>query len=729
MRNLMKRFLCFALCALLVLGVVPVRASAALPPPIIPPVDDTYENDPATCTHETGELYMVYPNDTGRTHTFVWSCCGGTVVEDHAREQVGDPVPPTCGEYGYTVYYCGVCGEYFEDDMKEPLSHTGTETGVKEPTCTDMGYEYFICDRCGVTVITEAFSSTGHTPGQVAEVVAPTCERDGYTRYICAVCGEIYTDDVTPATGHCFMANGICLNCGLDSAKSIIINMTHQWNSGWGRNCIVVYEDGVQIGIATIEYGKGSATWSYEMDPQKEYRFYWEDGQSAKDCAFTISIMGEVVFSAEYGDCAAFTYGQMLYPFCDHDYVPTNVTPPNCLSYGYTTYTCTLCGTSYDGDLVDPVHHYDDGVVVLPTCTTGGYTLYTCSYCRNSYATDLTDPAHSYEGGKCTGCGETVTISPLGFTLSFEDEILVNMYYTISDTADVEEQGMLMFYANPGTVDYSVAGGMYSGKYVPASDRFIATTDGIAAKQMGDDRYYCAYAKLSDGTYVYSALYQYSPKKYAMNMLPKDSTTSKQKALCVAMLNYGAAAQQYFNYRTWDLMNAGLTNAQKALVQPYSENLFGNSFVVDPGKLGDFAYTTGYDVRQISVSFEGAFTLNYYATSDRAVAGDMKIYVWNARDYAAVSTLTAENATQVITMEKRTERDFWAQITGIAAKEIDDNYYLAVVYTDTDGNVCCSGTTAYSLSKYCRNQTNGTMGDLAKATAMYGYYAAEYFAN
>jgi hypothetical protein len=89
--------------------------------------------------------------------------------------------------------------------------------------------------------------------------------------------------------------------------------------------------------------------------------------------------------------------------------------------------------------------------------------------------------------------------------------------------------------------------------------------EGIAAKEMGDTRYYAAYAKLADGTFVYSDAYAYSLKQYAMNMLGKDSTSVKQKALCVAMLNYGAAAQNYFGYRTDDLMNADLTQAQKAL--------------------------------------------------------------------------------------------------------------------------------------------------------------------
>ena len=36
---------------------------------------------------------------------------------------------------------------------------------------------------------------------------------------------------------------------------------------------------------------------------------------------------------------------------------------------------------------------------------------------------------------------------------------------------------------------------------------------------------------------------------------------------------------------------------------------------------------------------------------------------------------------------------------------------------------------AYSISTYCRKQTGGSMGDLAYATAAYGYFAARYFAK
>jgi hypothetical protein len=45
-----------------------------------------------------------------------------------------------------------------------------------------------------------------------------------------------------------------------------------------------------------------------------------------------------------------------------------------------------------------------------------------------------------------------------------------------------------------------------------------------------------------------------------------------------------------------------------------------------------------------------------------------------------------------------------------------------------DGVTYCTGVIPYSISTYCRNNAEGAMGDLAYATAVYGYYADNYFA-
>ena len=289
---------------------------------------------------------------------------------------------------------------------------------------------------------------------------------------------------------------------------------------------------------------------------------------------------------------------------------------------------------------------------------------------------------------------------------------------------------MLVFYTDPGAADIAKANNVYTtAKYVESSGSYIVTTTGIAAKEMGDDRYYCAYAKLQGGTYAYSPLYQYSPKKYATNMLGRDSTTAKQKALCVAMLNYGAAAQVFFNYRTDDLMNAGLTAEQKALVTAYDASYFKGAIAADANKIGSFAATSGFSAKSASVSFEGAFAINYYFAPSAAVKGDMKLYIWTPEQYASVSELATDNASKVVTMEKQADGSYWGQVDGIAAKALDDTYYVAGVYTDAQGNTYCTGVIAYSLSKYCMNNAKPgkEMQALAAATAMYGYYADVFF--
>jgi hypothetical protein len=136
-------------------------------------------------------------------------------------------------------------------------------------------------------------------------------------------------------------------------------------------------------------------------------------------------------------------------------------------------------------------------------------------------------------------------------------------------------------------------------------------------------------------------------------------------------------------------------------------------------------------MRSATVSFEGAFAINYYFAPSNTMAGNMTLYYWTPADYAAAGELTVDNATGSVTMIGSGDGSYWAQVSGIAAKYLDETYYVAGVYTDAQGNTYCTGIIAYSLSRYCMNNAKPgkDMQELAANTAMYGYYAKAYFAN
>ena len=173
-----------------------------------------------------------------------------------------------------------------------------------------------------------------------------------------------------------------------------------------------------------------------------------------------------------------------------------------------------------------------------------------------------------------------------------------------------------------------------------------------------------------------------------------------------------------------------LTAEQQALVSAYSADYFKGAIKADASKTGSFTKTaTGFSSRSATVSFEGAFAINYYFAPSNTIVGDMTLYYWTPADYAAASKLTTANATGTMNMVASGDGSYWGQVSGIAAKNLDKTYYVCGKYTDTLGRTFCTGVIAYSLSKYCMGKAvdGNAMQELAAATAMYGYYAKQYF--
>ena len=75
----------------------------------------------------------------------------------------------------------------------------------------------------------------------------------------------------------------------------------------------------------------------------------------------------------------------------------------------------------------------------------------------------------------------------------------------------------------------------------------------------------------------------------------------------------------------------------------------------------------------------------------------------------------------------------WLLLTGFSwfgpAKEISEAVYVAAAYKDANGTVWTSGVLGYSIGSYCSSQVSkgADIAGLAKATAVYGYHAKQYF--
>ena len=147
-------------------------------------------------------------------------------------------------------------------------------------------------------------------------------------------------------------------------------------------------------------------------------------------------------------------------------------------------------------------------------------------------------------------------------TLALEDSINLTYAVPVSAVEDGKELKMLFWIEAQseyvyGTQRYELTPDAKT-KTVDNVECYIFTFKKLMAKHMTVDIYARAYA--TDGeTERYGDLDKYSVLQYAYNMLGKtssDSPDSKTKKLLEEMLEYGAAAQEYFGYRTDRLANA-----------------------------------------------------------------------------------------------------------------------------------------------------------------------------
>lgn len=188
--------------------------------------------------------------------------------------------------------------------------------------------------------------------------------------------------------------------------------------------------------------------------------------------------------------------------------------------------------------------------------------------------------------------------------------------------------------------------------------------DDISAKEMTDEIYVTVYN--TDGT-VASNLWTDSVRDYAVRAMKAYSDTELLAAL-IDMLNYGAAAQDYFDdYNIEDLANAGLDEYQQYATTTVT---YEDSSV----KGENYAGTT--------VSAKNKLVLTMYFQN---ITTDMTAYVTYTDHYGNEETLTVSGSEFVALGSL-----YGVDVTGLSIA--DGRQLMSCEVRDSEGNVVASGT-------------------------------------
>lgn len=318
----------------------------------------------------------------------------------------------------------------------------------------------------------------------------------------------------------------------------------------------------------------------------------------------------------------------------------------------------------------------------------GGYGKYYFNFCIKAFTSNNVDLGDVLEG----------------YTLSMDGKVDMNFYMNLPDKL-VNDSSTYMEFTMP---DGNVSKVMLADAR-KTSDGLYVFSCGIAAKQMADK---VSARIVSNG--VKGEVHTYSVTDYAESVINAASGVYSDEAVNAvkAMLNYGAAAQQYFNYNTDNLANSIMKDDDK--------NMDSAAFDTYTGKLVDADSISGISYYGSSLVLESDTALrNYFKLSDGYTIDDYTFYV-----------LDADGNKNTLTPQQSDTALYYVDISNVKANELADNVniYAAKNGSSTDKTMMLEYG-AYVYARYVdKYLDNAALKNLM--TAMYHYCnAATEYAN
>ena len=288
---------------------------------------------------------------------------------------------------------------------------------IREPSCTNPGLSCYVCTDCGVQLFRQTTKAHEPAPPVAENRVEPDCTHDGSFDEVtlCEICGTEMSriHRVLFAPGHTageyVVENAVPPNCTENGSEDEVFYCT-VCGEEISRTTVVLEALGHESGEPVIEN---------VTEPNCT-----EEGSE-----------DEVIYCTVCGEELSRTTEST--PALGHSYTSA-VTAATCTERGYTTHTCSRCGSSYRDTYTAALGHSYTSRVTAATCTAQGYTTYTCSRCGNSYrgnttaalghsyadtVTAATCTAQGYTTHTCSRCGDSYRdtyTAALGHTYSMD---------------------------------------------------------------------------------------------------------------------------------------------------------------------------------------------------------------------------------------------------------------------------------------------------------------------
>ena len=315
---------------------------------------------------------------------------------------------------------------------------------------------------------------------------------------------------------------------------------------------------------------------------------------------------------------------------------------------------------------------------------------------KNTYG----DHPDTDNDGKCDDCDQYIDgigAKLAGYSLSLTGNIGVNFYMELSDQIIADKGAYMQFTLPNGTVTKVPVSEAQTNTTINAGKTYYRFPCEVSSYEMTQD----IKAQMFDGNGKCGKEYTYTVRDYAQYIIKNYSSYVDAYPFAVAMLNYGASSQKYFNKAVDDLANKNLSSYDQEI--PNLFNGYINGFVAkkaENGVLGQFA---GF-----SMVLKSETTLNLF---------------YEPKEGIDVSKLTFSVDGKEITPVKRGQY-YILSLEYIRANELGNSK----TFTVTDGTNTLSGD--YCAMMYCYQVLQAAKGayaddlvTLVKAFSDYAYTA------